>query len=102
MAGTYPRNNPGKFANKTYAKANCLNAVAFDKPSDLDGNEESNFNGSQYNPDDDPHMRGMNPMTGLLTTRLLVSARFDSMSRMNFGVFMPSARRIATNASQTP
>jgi hypothetical protein len=49
-----------------------------------------------------PHMRGMNPMTGLSTTRLLVSARFDSTSRTNFGVFTPSARRIATNASQTP
>jgi hypothetical protein len=65
MVGTYPRNNPGKFANKNYAKANRLNAVAFDEPSDPDGDKESGFNGSQYNPDDDPHMRGMSPMMGL-------------------------------------
>jgi hypothetical protein len=61
MVGTYPRNNPGKFANKNYAKANHLNAIAFDEPSDTDGDKGSGFNGLQYNLDDDPAYMGNEP-----------------------------------------
>jgi hypothetical protein len=34
--------------------ANCLNIIAFDEPSEPDGDAEVGFDGSQYNPDDDP------------------------------------------------
>ena len=63
-AGTYSRSNPGKFPYKNYSKANRLNAVAFDEPSDPDGDEESNFDGSQYDPDDDPAYAGDEPHDG--------------------------------------
>jgi hypothetical protein len=51
MAGTYSRNNPGKFPNRNYSKVNCLNAVIFDKPSEPDRDDEDRFDGLQYNPE---------------------------------------------------
>jgi Retroviral aspartyl protease len=54
MKGTQPKFNSGKFPNRNYNKTNRLNAVAFDEPSDLDGDDEDGFDGSQYDPDDDP------------------------------------------------
>jgi hypothetical protein len=84
MAGTYPRNNPGKFANKTYAKANRFNTVAFDEPSDPDGNEESNFDGSQYDPDDDPAYAGNEPHDRALDdeTPCLGTVRLDKSDEL--------------------
>jgi hypothetical protein len=66
MVGAYSRNNPGKFANKNYAKVNRLNAIAFDEPSDTDGDEGSGFDGLQYDPDDDPAYTGNEPHNGTL------------------------------------
>jgi hypothetical protein len=102
MAGTYSRNNPGKFPNRSFPKANRLNAIVFDKPSEPDGDDKDGFNGLQTIQTTTPHTREMSPMTGLPKTRLLVSVRFDFMSRTNPGASMPSAMRIATNALQMP
>ena len=56
-----------RFPNRNYSKANRLNVVAFDEPSDADGEDEENFDGSQYDPDDDPAYAGDEPPEGAIT-----------------------------------
>jgi hypothetical protein len=61
----YKSNN--QFLNRNYSKVNHLNIVAFDEPSDADGEDEENFNRSQYDPNDDPAYAGDKPPEGAIT-----------------------------------
>lgn len=53
---THP--NPGRYPLRSTAGANRLNAVALDESSDRDNNEADGFEGSQYDPEDDPAYEG--------------------------------------------
>src|SRR5271156_5164865 len=64
MKDTRPKNNFGRFPSRNYPKASRLNAVAFEEPSELDGDDEDGFDGSQYDPDDDPAYAGDEPYEG--------------------------------------
>jgi hypothetical protein len=73
------------FPNRNYSKANHLNVVAFDKPSDTDGADKENFEGLQYNPDNDPAYAGDEPPEGAIMeeeTPCLGTVRLEELNRV--------------------